>query len=326
MRPLFFFLFFANTALAQSDPPTPPAPPKEEKSYELFDISKPPSFPGGEREMLKFLSENIKYPALARENNIQGTVALTFVVDKDGSIADVNIIKDIGAGCGKEAVRVVKAMPKWNPGEANGQKVKVRYTLPVRFRLTDDEPAQSPVLRLLDRAIVWEGVRIKTQEIFKEENVGESFKIKGDKDKRRELVAALEGQFQVNIGDGEIKSLKRASDLADYLLRAQNGMVMFSKADFKGKAERLVGERKDCDDNFDCLNFIGSVVVPKGLTVTLFSRPKFKGERLVIDATKEEARIASFFKINFEGGVSTTNKTVNWREEVRSVRIQMPEH
>ena len=107
----------------------------EEKTYEMFDIQKPPSFPGGEKELLKFLSENIKYPPLARENNIQGTVALTFVIAKNGSVTDVQIVKDIGGGCGKEAVRVVQSMPKWNPGEANGNPVKVRFTLPVRFRL-----------------------------------------------------------------------------------------------------------------------------------------------------------------------------------------------
>jgi protein TonB len=107
----------------------------EDKTYEMFDIQKPPSFPGGERELLKFLSENIKYPPLARENNIQGTVALTFVVGKNGQVTDVQIVKDIGGGCGKEAVRVVQSMPKWNPGEANGNPVKVRFTLPVRFRL-----------------------------------------------------------------------------------------------------------------------------------------------------------------------------------------------
>lgn len=109
--------------------------PVEDKTYEMFDIQKPPSFPGGEKELLKFLSENIKYPPLARENNIQGTVALTFVVGKNGQVSDVQILKDIGGGCGKEAVRVVQSMPKWNPGEANGNPVKVRFTLPVRFRL-----------------------------------------------------------------------------------------------------------------------------------------------------------------------------------------------
>ncbi|MCC7244321.1 MAG: TonB family protein [Saprospiraceae bacterium] len=107
-----------------------------EKTYELFDIQKPPSFPGGEKELFKYLSENIKYPALARENNLQGRVTLTFVVNKDGRISDVTILKDpVGGGCGKEAVRVVGEMPRWVPGEANGNPVKVRYTLPVMFRL-----------------------------------------------------------------------------------------------------------------------------------------------------------------------------------------------
>ena len=109
--------------------------PVEEKTYEMFDIQKPPSFPGGEGELLKYLAENIKYPPLARENNIQGVVALTFVVGKDGKVREVKIVKDIGGGCGKEAVRVVETMPKWLPGEANGNPVKVRFTLPVRFKL-----------------------------------------------------------------------------------------------------------------------------------------------------------------------------------------------
>jgi protein TonB len=113
----------------------PVAAPVEEKTYEMFDIQKPPSFPGGEQQLLKYLSENIQYPALARENNIQGTVVLTFVVGKNGNVTDVQIVKDVGGGTGKEAVRVVKAMPKWNPGEANGHPVKVRFTLPVRFKL-----------------------------------------------------------------------------------------------------------------------------------------------------------------------------------------------
>jgi len=107
----------------------------DEGEYDLVTVQKPPTFPGGERDLLKYLAENIKYPPLARENNIQGTVALTFVVGKDGSVSDVNILRDIGGGCGKEAVRVVQTMPRWIPGEANGHAVKVRFTLPVKFRL-----------------------------------------------------------------------------------------------------------------------------------------------------------------------------------------------
>lgn len=109
--------------------------PEPEKEFQLFDVQKQPSFPGGEKEMFKFIQENLKYPPLARENNIQGRVAVSFVVNKDGSIGDVSILKDIGGGCGKEAARIVGSMPKWIPGEANGHPVKVRYTLPVQFKL-----------------------------------------------------------------------------------------------------------------------------------------------------------------------------------------------
>jgi len=181
------------------------------------------------------------------------------------------------------------------------------------------------VLPPFDSATVWEGVRIKTEAVFGEKNVERTFKIKNKK-KRKGLVAALEGQFQVNIGDGEIRSLKRAGDLADNIFDAQRGMIVFSKMNFQGKVERLATDRKDCDDDFDCLNFIGSVILPKGLTVTLFSQPKFQGEQLVIDATKEEVRIASFLKIDFSETISTTNKAVNWREDVRSVRVKMSKH
>lgn len=123
--------------------PYEPAPaPTAEKTYEMFDIQKAPAFPGGEAEMLKFLSANIKYPALARENAIQGSVVISFVVQADGTVGDAKIVKDIGAGCGKEALRVVSLMPRWKPGEANGEPVRVRYTLPVRFKLTGDEASQ----------------------------------------------------------------------------------------------------------------------------------------------------------------------------------------
>jgi TonB family protein len=115
-----------------------------EKPYDLFDISKQPSFPGGEQALMKYLAENIHYPANARENNIQGTVVLTFIVEKNGSISNVQITKDPGAGCGAEAARVVSAMPRWIPGEANGNTVRVKFTLPIRFKLEDSEPTAAP--------------------------------------------------------------------------------------------------------------------------------------------------------------------------------------
>ena len=112
-----------------------PQTPANDDPLELFDLQKPPSFPGGESELMRFLAKNIHYPDVAREANIQGVVVLSFVVGKDGAIYDVAILKELGGGCSKEAVRVLKSMPKWSPGEANGHPVKVRYTIPVKFKL-----------------------------------------------------------------------------------------------------------------------------------------------------------------------------------------------
>jgi periplasmic protein TonB len=108
---------------------------KNDDPVELTDVQKLPSFPGGDSELMKYLAENIKYPAIAKENNIQGTVALSFVVEKNGSLSNIKILKDPGGGCGKEAQRVLESMPRWTPGEANGNPVRVKFTLPVRFRL-----------------------------------------------------------------------------------------------------------------------------------------------------------------------------------------------
>lgn len=109
------------------------APDGSEQAFTQFQT--PPKFPGGEGGLMKFLAENIRYPATARKNNIQGTVVLTFDVEKDGSITNPRIVKDPGGGCGQESVRVVKAMPQWLPGLMDDEPVKVRFTLPVRFRL-----------------------------------------------------------------------------------------------------------------------------------------------------------------------------------------------
>lgn len=96
---------------------------------------KMPEFPGGEQAMLQFLVENIKYPKLARENGIQGRVVVQFVVEKDGSLSNLVILKDIGAGCGEEAVRVVSMMPRWSPGMQDDHPVRVKFWLPIKFGL-----------------------------------------------------------------------------------------------------------------------------------------------------------------------------------------------
>ena len=94
-----------------------------------------PEFPNGMQELYVYLGNNIKYPVMAKESGIQGKVYVTFVVEKDGSITDVKVLRGIGGGCDEEAVRVVAAMPKWKPGKQRGKPVRVQYNLPVRFTL-----------------------------------------------------------------------------------------------------------------------------------------------------------------------------------------------
>lgn len=94
-----------------------------------------PEFPGGTDSLYTWIARNINYPPLARENNIVGTVFVQFVVEKDGSISTATLVRDIGYGCGEEALRVVNSMPKWKPGRQRGKPVRARYTLPIRFNL-----------------------------------------------------------------------------------------------------------------------------------------------------------------------------------------------
>ena len=113
------------------------APEEEEEEEVIFVVVESmPEFPGGQQALFKFLSENVKYPVIAQENGIQGRVICQFVVNKDGSIVDVEVVRSGGdPSLDKEAVRVIKSMPKWKPGKQRGKAVRVKYTVPVNFKL-----------------------------------------------------------------------------------------------------------------------------------------------------------------------------------------------
>jgi periplasmic protein TonB len=109
---------------------------EEIEEMEIFTVVESmPEFPGGDAARMKFLQDNIKYPQLARESGIQGTVFVTFVVEVDGSVTDVRVLRGIGGGCDEEAVRVIKQMPSWVPGRQRGQPVRVQFNMPIRFTL-----------------------------------------------------------------------------------------------------------------------------------------------------------------------------------------------
>lgn len=94
-----------------------------------------PEFPGGEAAMYKFIGKNIVYPRMAKESGISGRVFITFVVERDGSVTDVKILRGIGGGCDEEAVRVIRKMPRWSPGKQRGKPVRVQYRMPIKFTL-----------------------------------------------------------------------------------------------------------------------------------------------------------------------------------------------
>jgi periplasmic protein TonB len=115
----------------------PPVREEEEVvETEIFTVVESmPEFPGGAEQMMIFIAKNIKYPPMARESGIQGRVFVNFVVEPNGSVSNVKVLRGIGGGCDEEAIRVVETMPKWTPGRQRGKAVRVSFNLPVRFTL-----------------------------------------------------------------------------------------------------------------------------------------------------------------------------------------------
>ena len=112
-----------------------PEPPKVEETKVFDVVEQMPSFPGGNAALMSYLSQNTKYPVVAQENGVQGRVVVSFVVERDGSITDVRVVRSVDPSLDKEATRVVKSMPNWIPGKQNGSTVRVKYNVPVSFKL-----------------------------------------------------------------------------------------------------------------------------------------------------------------------------------------------
>ena len=109
---------------------------QSESSTKVYDaVDEMPSFPGGLNGLMTFLAQNMVYPVTAQENGVQGRVIVSFVVETDGSITDVKVARSVDPFLDREAMRIVKAMPKWTPGKKDGKPVRVKYTVPVVFRL-----------------------------------------------------------------------------------------------------------------------------------------------------------------------------------------------
>jgi protein TonB len=129
-----------NQNVAQTQTYVPPVvtdnTDEEEASNEIFVIvEQMPEFPGGMAELMSFISKSIKYPVVAQENGIQGRVTCSFVINKDGTIVDAEVTRGMDASLDKEAIRVINSMPKWKPGMQRGKPVRVKFNVPINFRL-----------------------------------------------------------------------------------------------------------------------------------------------------------------------------------------------
>ena len=121
---------------AKEEIPAPEPPKHVVEETKIFTVvEQMPMYPGGDAALMGYLRDNIKYPTVAAENGVQGRVVVGFVVERDGSITDVNILRGVDPSLDREAMRVVKSMPRWNPGKQNGSAVRVKYQVPVSFRL-----------------------------------------------------------------------------------------------------------------------------------------------------------------------------------------------
>lgn len=135
MKKILFLIFLVTPFLVYSQTDSTKVTEQEEADELPILVEKKPEYPGGEAAMYKFINKHIKYPEKARKEGIEGNVYVQFVIDKEGNVTKAKILRGIGFGCDKEALRIVNKMPKWKPGIQQGKPVLVAYTLPFSFKL-----------------------------------------------------------------------------------------------------------------------------------------------------------------------------------------------
>ena len=160
---ILLFLFISSCTFAQEievDPELEQAPSLITKNDTLLTdsgdvfvfVENQPEFPGGDEARIKYLQENIQYPEEAYKAGVQGTVFVTFVIEKDGRITNVKVLRGVGGGLDEESVRVIRNMPRWKPGTQRGKAVRVQYNMPIRFILADDN-ATKPLTKKEKKAL-----------------------------------------------------------------------------------------------------------------------------------------------------------------------------
>jgi TonB family protein len=207
----------------------------EENQKQIFTaVEQAPGFPGGYVELNNYLVKNLRYPAKARENKTQGRVIVTFVVEPDGSITNTRVVRGIGYGADEEALRVIKASPKWLPGIQNGRKVRVAYTIPIQFSLAKAEKTGAiPATKNGENKLM--SVTYNLPDSSKE-----NVKLLGLNGKNDPLYI-VDGKEVESINNIDPKSIESISVLKDasatnlYGVKALNGVILVSLKKVKAK-------------------------------------------------------------------------------------------
>ncbi len=201
-------------------------------------VEQSPSFPGGQPAFEKYLATTIKYPAKARENKTEGRVIITFIVEKDGALNDMKVVRSVGDGTDEEAIRVLQASPKWNPGIQNGRAVRVQYTVPISFSLASNKPAVKVMGALPAEKVTPTGTGKTTDFIVGSDK--STFSISPGGSKPLVIIDGKESTYSVmsNLDPQSIKSisvLKDQSATSLYGLKGVNGVIVVTTKAAKTK-------------------------------------------------------------------------------------------
>lgn len=302
--PLALLLITANSVYAQQNEPqketTPPQKPvkRESKTDEIFVVvEQQPEFPGGTQELMKFLSDNIIYPSDAVKDKIEGRIIVTFIINKDGGVTDMNIVRGVNSLLDTEALRVISMMPNWKPGLQRGKKVRVRYTLPIVFRIPDKEKDETRVV----------GSRSMKEKTSK--TLTEKFGV----DKHLIIIdgVKMEKGFDLNNINRDdidfIAVLKKELAIAIYGEEGKDGAVVITNGTSKNKAPAIIEGKTTNDDDgvFEEVEvqpeFPGGI---KALIIYLGENIKYQ---YPFDHYQPHGRVITNFIIHKDGSISNIN-------------------
>ncbi len=230
-------------------------------------------------------------------------------------------------------MRVLQSMPKWAPGEANGQPVKVRYTLPIRFKLEGHgTPTKASPSSPTEKTIPASKEQMTTLILNLSQKYSGSktsleaaspFDVKNSTDEK--LLNILEASIDVNLSEADRAGLHNLGDVSDYFFKTQFAPQFFTGKEFSPKPIKILTSRADFDLNADGLGKIGSLKVPQGIRLVLYSKKKFKGKKLELNAADGPLEIPDLSAYQPEKGKSKDNgKGVNWSLNTKSVKIILP--